>query len=78
VLALAVDDGGAHRVRQRLERVAQGEHQAVVQRVALGGAGETDDGDGAAVFDAEVGVVGDCGLGECIALLVIGQITKSP
>jgi hypothetical protein len=45
VLALAVDDGGAHAGRQRLELVAQGEHQGVVERIAFGSTGEADDGD---------------------------------
>ena len=45
MLAFAVDDGGAHAGRQVLEGVAQRGDQAVGQRVALGGARQTNDGD---------------------------------
>ncbi|MCY1559919.1 hypothetical protein D9M68_970040 [compost metagenome] len=45
VVAAAVDDGGAHTVRHGLEHVADGQDQAIIERVALGGAVERDDSD---------------------------------
>ena len=45
VVALAVEHGRAHPLGHLLEQVAQCQHQAVVQRVALGASGEADHGD---------------------------------
>ncbi len=44
VLAFAVDHRGAHGGGHFFEQVAQGQDQAVVQGVALGAAGQADDG----------------------------------
>jgi len=56
VRALAVEHRRAHRAGQVLEGVAQREDQPVVERVALGRAGQADDGDVVLDVEAEVGV----------------------
>jgi hypothetical protein len=73
--ALAVEHGGAHGVRQVLERVAHGQNEAIVERVALGGRVQADDGDVALEIDAKVCVRHDCVL-ELHRLFVI-KITNS-
>ena len=44
MLAFAINDGGAHGVGQVLEQIAQRKDEAIVECVALGAAGEANDG----------------------------------
>jgi len=60
MLALAMDDGGARLLGQVLEQVAQGQDQAVVERIALGWAAQADQRDAAAHFQLH-GILGGRG-----------------
>ena len=55
MIAFAVEHDRAHRVRQVLEDVPDGEDHAVADRVALGRAREPHDGHGVVQFELEVG-----------------------
>jgi hypothetical protein len=79
VLALAIDHGGAHACGQVVHHVAQRQDQAVVQGIALGGAGEADDRDFLAFatdFKGDVGVLGHGGVSELGKLWLL-KITKT-
>jgi hypothetical protein len=65
VIAFALDHGGPGVGGQVLEHVAQGFHQRIVQRVALGGTAQTHDGHGTPHFQAHP--VGCCAFKDGVA-----------